>query len=36
MRLEPILEDLSGVRVEKDDLCPCDSGLKYKKCCGKH
>jgi hypothetical protein len=21
-------------KVGRNDLCPCDSGLKYKKCCG--
>jgi len=23
-----------GVKVGRNDPCPCDSGLKYKKCCG--
>jgi SWIM/SEC-C metal-binding protein len=22
------------VKVGRNDPCPCDSGLKYKKCCG--
>ena len=22
-------------KVGRNDLCPCGSGLKYKKCCGK-
>lgn len=22
-------------RVERNDLCPCGSGKKYKKCCGR-
>ncbi|MDD2956568.1 MAG: preprotein translocase subunit SecA [Oscillospiraceae bacterium] len=24
-----------GAKVGRNDLCPCGSGLKYKKCCGK-
>jgi len=23
------------VRVGRNDMCPCGSGKKYKKCCGK-
>jgi preprotein translocase subunit SecA len=23
-----------GVKVGRNDLCPCGSGKKYKKCCG--
>lgn len=22
------------VTIERNEKCPCDSGLKYKKCCG--
>lgn len=22
-------------KINRNDLCPCGSGLKYKKCCGK-
>ena len=25
----------SGAKVGRNDPCPCGSGLKYKKCCGK-
>ncbi len=25
-----------GVRVGRNDLCPCGSGRKYKKCCGRN
>jgi SWIM/SEC-C metal-binding protein len=24
----------NSVKVGRNDPCPCDSGLKYKKCCG--
>ena len=24
-----------GAKVGRNDLCPCGSGKKYKKCCGK-
>jgi preprotein translocase subunit SecA len=24
-----------GLKIGRNDLCPCGSGLKYKKCCGK-
>ena len=23
-------------KIQRNDLCPCGSGLKYKKCCGKN
>ena len=23
------------VKISRNDLCPCGSGLKYKNCCGK-
>ena len=26
--------DVSGAKVGRNDLCPCGSGKKYKKCCG--
>ena len=26
----------SDKKVQPNDLCPCGSGLKYKKCCGKN
>jgi len=25
----------SGVKIGRNDLCPCNSGRKYKKCCGR-
>jgi preprotein translocase subunit SecA len=28
-------KDEDGVKVGRNDLCPCGSGKKYKKCCGK-
>lgn len=31
--LRPIRNE--GQRVSRNDPCPCDSGMKYKKCCGK-
>lgn len=32
-----IIEIQMGLRIKvgRNDLCPCKSGLKYKKCCGK-
>jgi preprotein translocase subunit SecA len=29
---EPVRRDLP--KVGRNDLCPCGSGKKYKKCCG--
>ncbi|NCU44521.1 preprotein translocase subunit SecA, partial [Candidatus Falkowbacteria bacterium] len=29
------LKDSEGHKVGRNDLCPCGSGKKYKKCCGK-
>ncbi|HBA36737.1 TPA: preprotein translocase subunit SecA [Candidatus Falkowbacteria bacterium] len=29
------MKDESGDKVGRNDLCPCGSGQKYKKCCGK-
>ena len=29
---EPIIK---GKKIYPNDLCPCGSGKKYKKCCGK-
>jgi uncharacterized protein YecA (UPF0149 family) len=29
------IKDDSGEKVGRNDLCPCNSGKKYKKCCGK-
>lgn len=27
--------DVDDKKISRNDLCPCGSGLKYKKCCGK-
>lgn len=24
---------IGGMRIERNDACPCKSGLKFKKCC---
>ncbi|MFH1522424.1 MAG: preprotein translocase subunit SecA [Patescibacteria group bacterium] len=29
------IKDVSGKKVGRNDPCPCGSGKKYKKCCGK-
>jgi preprotein translocase subunit SecA len=29
------VENRSGRKVRPNDPCPCGSGKKYKKCCGK-
>ena len=29
------VKDASGKTVGRNDLCPCGSGKKFKKCCGK-
>jgi uncharacterized protein YecA (UPF0149 family) len=31
----PEEEAESSVKIGRNDPCPCGSGLKYKKCCGK-
>ncbi|MFH1226204.1 MAG: preprotein translocase subunit SecA [bacterium] len=33
--VKPKLKNASGQKVGRNDPCPCNSGLKYKKCCGK-
>ena len=33
-RREPVRRD--GLKVGRNDLCPCGSGKKYKNCCGKN
>lgn len=33
-KLEPVV--VAEPRIGRNDLCPCGSGKKYKKCCGKH
>ena len=30
---KPVVRE--GAKVGRNDPCPCDSGKKYKKCCGK-
>jgi len=26
----------TGAKIGRNDLCPCGSGKKYKKCCGRN
>ncbi len=33
--IKPKLKDDSGKKIGRNDPCPCGSGKKYKKCCGK-
>jgi SWIM/SEC-C metal-binding protein len=33
--LNPIKPKISEDKVGRNDSCPCGSGKKYKKCCGK-
>lgn len=33
LRTYPTTDPLKKERVERNDPCPCGSGLKYKKCC---
>jgi len=33
--IQPKLRDSSGKKVGRNDPCPCGSGKKFKKCCGK-
>ena len=33
--VKPSVKNLDGSKVGRNDLCPCGSGKKYKKCCGK-
>lgn len=35
LRLQMISEQLKA-EVSRNDLCPCQSGLKFKKCCGRN
>ncbi|WP_416386047.1 SEC-C metal-binding domain-containing protein [Anaerocolumna aminovalerica] len=30
------IEQMLNHRVGRNDPCPCQSGIKYKKCCGKY
>ncbi len=32
---EPVAPFVRGPKIGRNDPCPCGSGLKYKKCCGK-
>ncbi|WP_268036263.1 MULTISPECIES: SEC-C metal-binding domain-containing protein [Clostridium] len=34
MRISDI-QTISLTKVGRNDPCPCESGKKYKKCCGK-
>ncbi len=31
----PVEQIKSDVKADRNDPCPCGSGKKYKKCCGK-
>lgn len=33
--LDNVFDIRSGQKIGRNDLCPCGSGKKYKKCCGK-
>jgi preprotein translocase subunit SecA len=33
--LKQATKETTGKKVGRNDLCPCGSGKKYKKCCGK-
>ena len=33
--VEPIHSDKGKTEIGRNDPCPCGSGKKYKKCCGK-
>ena len=33
--LNPLVPKIAGKNIGRNDLCPCGSGKKYKKCCGK-
>ncbi len=33
--LNPIKTKIAEKKVERNEPCPCGSGKKYKKCCGK-
>ncbi|MDD5291006.1 MAG: preprotein translocase subunit SecA [Patescibacteria group bacterium] len=33
--VKPKLKDAAGEKIGRNDPCPCGSGKKYKKCCGK-
>ena len=33
-RVEQVIR--KGQKIHRNDLCPCGSGKKYKKCCGKN
>lgn len=35
-QVERILNQGSQIKQGRNDLCACQSGLKYKKCCGRH
>jgi preprotein translocase subunit SecA len=33
---KPVKKKIPEVKVGRNDPCPCGSGKKYKKCCGKN
>lgn len=36
LQIEEKPENQEAQNIKRNDLCPCGSGLKYKKCCGKN
>jgi hypothetical protein len=34
-KIQPPLQQVVSSKIGRNDPCPCGSGLKYKKCCGK-
>lgn len=36
LQIEEKPEEQETQNIKRNDLCPCGSGLKYKKCCGKN
>ena len=34
-KIPPKVRDTSGHKISRNDPCPCGSGKKYKKCCGR-
>ncbi len=36
MELAKLEKELKPKKVGRNDPCPCGSGKKYKKCCGKN
>lgn len=34
LKIKPYVR--TSPKIQRNDSCPCGSGLKYKKCCGKN